>query len=115
MIKILGVFLTVIFSSQATADGLANGGEVLELFSVSTLVGPGNTTADESFVTKIAGGGLCEGKYIKFQTNVNSVASLNRSFSMLTAAYISGQPVSIQGAYSNSNCVLGSQVRLIKN
>ena len=88
---------------------------MLELFSVSTLVGPGNKIPDESFVVKIGGFGRCAGKYIKFQTNVNSVSSINRSFSMLTAAYLSGQSVSIQGAYANSNCDLGSQVRLIKN
>lgn len=115
MRKALCIFLTLVFSSHAVADSLANGGEVLELFSVSTLVGSGNTTKDESFIVKISGGGLCADKYIKFQTNVNSAVSLNRSFSMLTAAYISGQSVSIQGAYANSNCDLGSQVRLIKN
>jgi hypothetical protein len=55
MRKALCVFLTLVFSSHAVADSLANGGEVLELFSVSTLVGSGNTTKDESFVVKISG------------------------------------------------------------
>lgn len=113
--KKCSLILAMAFSGQVVAGGLANGGEVLELFSVSTLVGSGNTSKDESFMVKIGGSGLCAGKYIKFQTNVNSTVSLNRSFSILTAAYISGQSVSIQGAYANSNCDLGSQVRLIKN
>ena len=102
------------FTKAAYADGLANGGEVLELFSVSALVGPGNTQKDDSFVVKISGGGLCAGKYIKFQTNVNSTVALSRSFSMLMAAYMSGKRVAIQGAYNNSNCDLGSQVRYLK-
>ena len=106
--------LLLAICGNAYAGALANGGEVLELFSVSTLVGPGNTQVDEAFVVKISGSGLCAEKYIKFQTNVNSATALNRSFSILTAAYISGKRVAIQGAYNNSNCDLGSQVRFIK-
>ena len=101
-------------SGNTYAGALANSGEVLEIFSVSTLVGLGHTHLDEAFMVKISGYGLCAGKYIKFQTNVNSALALNRSFSMLTAAYISGQKVAIHGAYNNSNCDLGSQVRFIK-
>lgn len=108
------IFLSLALCGNAYASALADGGEVLELFSVSTLVGPGNTQLDEGFAVKISGNGLCAGKYIKFQSNVNSTMALNRSFSMLTAAYISGKSVAIQGAYNNSNCDLGSQVRYTK-
>jgi hypothetical protein len=106
--------LLLALSGNVYVGALANGGEVLELLSVSTLVGPGNTQLDEAFMVKIGGYGLCAGKFIKFQTNVNSSSALSRSFSMLTAAYISGQKVAIHGAYNNSNCDLGSQVRFIK-
>ena len=114
MKKTIMLSLLLALSGTANAGSLANGGEVLELLSVSTLVSPGNTHLDETFMVKIGGYGLCAGKYIKFQTNVNSSSALSRSFSMLTAAYISGQKVAIHGAYNNSNCDLGSQVKFIK-
>ncbi|NRD73820.1 hypothetical protein HQQ94_11385 [Shewanella sp. VB17] len=113
MKKTLTVIVGILFSGSVLA-ALSDGGKVLELSSVSTVVGSANTTKDTSFRVKISGSGQCAGKYIKFQTNVNSAESLNRSFSMLTAAYFADQRVSIQGAYANSSCDLGSQVRLIK-
>ena len=109
--KLVSLFTISLLSfGQAYAGPLAEAGKVLELYSVSNVVGSGNTAKDLSFKVKIGGGGLCAGQFIKFQPVVNSPESLTRSFSMLLSAQIAGKDVVVIGAYANSNCDLGSQV-----
>lgn len=113
MKKLLILATSMFFASQSYAGSLADGGLVKNIYSVSSVTGPGNTRPSTSFGVEIHGSGLCAGKMIKFQESVNTKESLERSYSMLLTAYLGKKRVAIQGAYSNSNCDLGSQVRFL--